>query len=103
MIEEVIVEEDEDDLDDDDDDVITGGHGLSPNLLRRSKSTPLTKDDDRSVMTFATSAASVATADTSLASGLDTVGVLVDVEDPMPSFEPLNLEDRIKQVRDSRF
>ena len=73
---------------------------VSPSLLRRSKSTPLALDDDRSVMTFQLEgAAAASTAETSLASGMDAVGVLVDFsEDPTPSFEPMNLEDRLKQV-----
>ena len=106
MIEEVIVEEDEEEAAAEAEalrlqaEAAASAGEVSPSLLRRSKSTPLALDDDRSVMTFQLEgAAAASTAETSLASGLDAVGVLVDVsEDPTPSFEPMNLEDRLKQV-----
>ena len=107
MIEEVIVEEDEEEAAAEAEalrlqaEAAAASAGeVSPSLLRRSKSTPLALDDDRSVMTFQLEgAAAASTAETSLASGLDAVGVLVDFsEDPTPSFEPMNLEDRLKQV-----
>ena len=109
MIEEVIVEEDEEEaaaeaealrLQAEAAAAAASAGEVSPSLLRRSKSTPLALDDDRSVMTFQLEgAAAASTAETSLASGLDAVGVLVDFsEDPTPSFEPMNLEDRLKQV-----
>ena len=103
MIEEVIVEEDEEEAAAEAEAAAVAAASadeVSPSLLRRSKSTPLALDDDRSVMTFQLEGATAAsTAETSLASGLDAVGTLVDVsEDPTPSFEPMNLEDRLKQV-----
>ena len=107
MIEEVIVEEDEEEAAAAEAEALrlqaeaaAAEAEASPSLLRRSKSTPLALDDDRSVMTFALDGAvSVSTAETSLASGMDAVGVLLDFsEDPTPSFEPMNLEDRLKQV-----
>ena len=112
MIEEVIVEEDEEEAAAEAEALrlqaeaaaATSAGETSPSLLRRSKSTPLALDDDRSVMTFQLEgAAAASTAETSLASGLDAVGVLVDFsEDPTPSFEPMNLEDRLKQVISNR-
>jgi hypothetical protein len=102
MIEEAIVEEDEDDLEEDPHERAAAA-GVSPSVLCRSKSTPLSLDDDRSIMTFQLGeGAAVSTAQTSLASGIEGVGILIDVlEDPTPSFEPLNLEDRLKQVPNS--